>query len=169
MLKFITLALRKSYTMKKFNLFLLLFTIAFSGFSQEILMPAGGTAAGSGGSVSFSVGQTFFHTWEQTGWIISEGVQQPHEILIPIGIEEKEMTFKVYPNPASTRIKVINDHQYPGPLSWKLSDLAGNEKNQGKIIDDETIIRIDEYPSGTYILSIFQNDDPILHHKIIIQ
>lgn len=48
--------------------------------AQETTLTAGGEATGSGGSVSYSIGQLFYMTKTGTTGSVSEGVQQPIEI-----------------------------------------------------------------------------------------
>jgi hypothetical protein len=48
-------------------------------FSQESLSTSGGEANGTGGTVSYSIGQVFYSTYSGSNGTLSEGVQQPFE------------------------------------------------------------------------------------------
>lgn len=68
--------------------------------AQEKIIATGGDASGSGGSVSYSVGQVTYQTHIGTNGSVSEGVQQPYEISIITGIDEAEginLTVLAYP------------------------------------------------------------------------
>ncbi|MDD4385781.1 MAG: hypothetical protein PHD06_11460, partial [Bacteroidales bacterium] len=68
---------------------LLTFTFSLSTVqAQESLNATGGNASGSGGSAGYSVGQMVYTTHIGTNGSVAEGVQQPYEISIVIGIEE---------------------------------------------------------------------------------
>jgi len=49
--------------------------------AQTAIPAAGGNATGSGGTVSYSVGQLTYNTYQGSVGTVSEGVQQPYEIL----------------------------------------------------------------------------------------
>ncbi|WP_395065615.1 hypothetical protein [Flavobacterium sp.] len=57
--------------------FALFFLCTGSVFAQEGFVSAGGDAAGSNGSVSFSIGQIFYKNDVGTNGSFNEGIQQP--------------------------------------------------------------------------------------------
>lgn len=64
------------YRFSKFCLALLFPFYCQSSFAQQANVSSGGNATGSGGSVSYSVGQVFFSGNSGTGGSVSQGVQQ---------------------------------------------------------------------------------------------
>ncbi len=63
------------------QLLLTLFILCYPVYSisaQEVISASGGNATGSGGSVSYSVGQLFFMTHTGADGSVAEGVQQPY-------------------------------------------------------------------------------------------
>ena len=56
--------------------------------AQEAVASAGGESSGSGGSVSYTLGQTFYSTHDGTTASIAEGVQQAIEVSVVTGIIE---------------------------------------------------------------------------------
>ena len=63
--------------------------------AQTSVNAIGGDATGSGGSVSYSVGQVVYTTNKGTNGSVVEGVQQPYEILVVTAIKEaKTSTFQ---------------------------------------------------------------------------
>jgi hypothetical protein len=87
-----------------------LIVILFLGFSitglhaQESVNTAGGNASGSGGSVSYSVGQIVYTTNTGDNGTVAQGVQQAYEISAVTGIEEANnisLIVSAYPNPTT--------------------------------------------------------------------
>jgi hypothetical protein len=69
--------------------------------SQETIPVSAGEAMGSGGSVSYSVGQVFYTTNTATTGSVSQGVQQPFELQTLSNPEliTVNLTAVTYPNP----------------------------------------------------------------------
>src|SRR5689334_14951532 len=89
---------------KALFLIICLLCIEFSGMNaQSNTVASGGDAKGSGGSSSYSVGQVNYATNSGGSKIITEGIQQPYEILVVTGIEKTDIDLSaaVYPNPAT--------------------------------------------------------------------
>jgi hypothetical protein len=73
-------------------------------YSQETVTISGGNASGSGGTVSYTVGQVSYTTNTSTTGTVTQGMQQPYEILVVTGLEEADgisLEFSVYPKPVS--------------------------------------------------------------------
>lgn len=68
---------------------LCIFSIAYL-HGQENIYPDGGTATGSGGSVTYTVGQVTYCTFTGTNGSVAHGVQQPYEISVVTEIENSE-------------------------------------------------------------------------------
>src|SRR4030042_5256555 len=83
---------------------------AFCG-SQQAVSTAGGEATGAGGTVSYTIGQVTYTTNSESEGTVSQGVQQPYEIFVISSSEDRYgITFElsVYPNPASTNLKLVS-------------------------------------------------------------
>jgi len=116
--------------------------------AQESVNATGGDASGSGGSVSYSVGQVAYQTYTRTNGSVSEGVQQPYEISVVTGLEEaKGINFVVsaYPNPTTDYLTLsINDNVQTrhalSQLSFQLYDMNGKLLQSEKITGNQTSI-----------------------------
>ena len=90
------------------KLFLIAGLVFFSVSSQaqEAIPTAGGEATGSGGTVSYTVGQVNYQTASGTNGSISEGVQQPFEISVTStnDISGVSLNVKAYPNPTQGEV-----------------------------------------------------------------
>ncbi|MCF8297889.1 MAG: hypothetical protein K9J13_10125 [Saprospiraceae bacterium] len=84
---------------------LIFFTLIFSIpiiQAQEVIPATGGNATGSGGSVSYTIGQIVYSTNSGTTGSVAEGVQQPYEISEATAIEEAKdisLNCTAFPNP----------------------------------------------------------------------
>ncbi|MCK4748161.1 MAG: hypothetical protein KAT15_14025, partial [Bacteroidales bacterium] len=65
----------------------LLLGFSLAGLNAQEAIPAtGGEANGSGGTVSYTVGQLLYHTQSANSGTVAQGVQQPFEILELTGV-----------------------------------------------------------------------------------
>src|SRR5687767_5435176 len=71
-------------------------------FAQQNTDAAGGNATGSGGSVSYSVGQIDYNYQTGSNGNLNQGLQQPYEIFIS-GVDDPaiQLGLSVYPNPST--------------------------------------------------------------------
>ena len=81
--------------------------------AQEAAVVTGGNGSGTGGSFSYSVGQIDYKYTIGVNGSEVQGVQQPYEISVVIGIHEEsiELEMNVYPNPTIDFI-TLNITQY---------------------------------------------------------
>ncbi len=148
----------------------------FYGFSmsissaQEVIPASGGNAEGSGGSVSYSIGQMFYMTHEGTTGSVSEGVQQPYEISAITGIEEAEgiaLVVSAFPNPVTDFLILRVDQYNLENLNFHLFDINGRMVKNGKVIGHETIIDMGNLSRTTYLLRLLDNEKEIKTFRII--
>jgi hypothetical protein len=168
---------------KKVKLYaLLLLGIGLTGVQAQEAIPAtGGNASGSGGSVSYSVGQLVNTTNTGTNGSVAQGVQQPYEISVLTSMEEVtgiSLNCIAFPNPASDYIhlkvdasasfgnaqdKSLSIHS----LNYTLYDVSGMLLENKKIEDNETIIPIEKLVPSTYFLKVTDGDKEVKIFKII--
>ncbi len=163
---------RKEIHYTKYLLILLLsFTFSLSTVNaQETVPVAGGNAGGTGGSVSYTIGQTFYLTNTGSNGSVAEGVQQPFEISVVIGIEEANgisLQCSVYPNPATDFLILKVDNFNLSAMMFQLYDSGGKNIKAGNIESNETTISMNDLVSGTYFLKVNQSNQEIKIFKII--
>ena len=152
--------------MKKL-LILQLFLSIFFMHAQESVLTTGGDASGSGGSTSYSIGQTVYLTKTGPNTSIAEGVQQPYEISVSLGVDETtiQLQMSVYPNPA-TSFLTLKVEENKG-LTYQLYDELGRIIKKEKIKENTTRIHLSKMASATYFLSVQNKDKTIKIFKII--
>jgi hypothetical protein len=148
---------------------IIIFSCAVS-HAQQAVSTAGGQATGSGGTVSYTIGQLDYITVTGSAGLAMEGVQVPFEVLVPTGIEKyKEISlgFLAYPNPVKDLLTLRIQRETLENLSYKLLDADGKTLQVGSIADTETGISFEDCLPNTYFLLIFQNNLEIKTFKII--
>jgi len=154
--------------MKKILFAIVIFTHSHL-LAQNSIVSCGGQAIGTGGAVSYSIGQISYSSISESGWHITQGVQQPYEISIITGINDIDNQIKIqaYPNPTSNNLILSIPNQEIKNLYYKLIDI------QGRIIIEERInqktehINLYKMNAGIYMLSIFNSKQKIKTLQII--
>jgi hypothetical protein len=159
---------------KKMKLcFIFLLGIGLTGLRAQTGIPAtGSNASGSGGTVSYSVGQVFYTTKGTIGSTstVAEGVQQPWEISIVTGIEEARgitLQCTVSPNPTADFINLTVDNYKTENLTYQLYDINGKLLENEKVQGSQTVISMKALATATYLLKVTDNNKEVKTFKII--
>jgi len=157
-----------------------LFTFSFSLFTvtaQENINAGGGNATGSGGTVSYSVGQVMYNTFTGTNGSVAEGVQQPYEISVVTGIEEAKdinLLLTAFPNPTNDYLtleiqSIVQTQDFASQEAQKqdfasqeaqkqyfasLYDLNGKLLQKIPITNQQTRIEMNNLAPATYFLKV---------------
>jgi spore coat protein U-like protein len=154
--------------MKTFLLFIAM--LAFSGLNaQHGTVAAGGNATGQNGSVSYSIGQLDYVTVTGSTGTVTQGIQQPYEIFV-VGVEENQdvsLEVSAYPNPTASMLNLKVRNLDTDVLSYKVYDQNGRLLLHNKLVGDVTAVPMQELPSGSYILKVFNKKTEIKTFKII--
>jgi len=149
----------------------MLFMFTLSIKAQNVLPATGGEANGSGGSASYTIGQTVYITNTGTnGNSIAEGVQQAFEISVVSDIPEAEgINLKVlaYPNPATNYLIVKVKNYKTDNLRYQVFDINGKLLQTIKATGQETKIKINYLVTANYFVKIIDNNKEIKVFKII--
>lgn len=139
--------------------------------AQKGVVATGGRASGSGGSVSYSVGQTNDISIKNNVRTVTQGLQQPYEIFV---VEEDSIIRKdfqisatVYPNPASGYLRLRIDDGKIEDLYYKIFDEQGRLISQQKIVDKLTTISLNELGNSLYFVKVYKSIFLMKSFKII--
>lgn len=150
---------------------LLTFILPISTLSaQENVNTTGAYASGSGGSISYSVGQVTYKTYTGSNGSVAEGIQQPYEFWIITAIEEANdinLTFSVFPNPTSNYLLLIINESNISDLSYQLYEMQGKLLQSKKIKGNQTSIDMSNLAPAIYFVKINQDKKEIKTFKII--
>lgn len=138
--------------------------------AQQVGTASGGNASGSGGTVSYSVGQTVYFTYTGTDGSTAQGVQQPYEISVVTGMEETlgiSLEIMVYPNPATEFITLKIENYEIRNLNYQLYDMNARLLYDHKIVSNETSIVMQNLKPSIYLLKVTDRNKVIKTFKII--
>lgn len=149
----------------------LLLGLGLSGLqAQESINTTGSNATGSGGSASYSVGQMVYTTNTGTSGSVAQGVQQPFEISVVVGIEEADgitLQCSVYPNPTTDFLMLKVENYDNTKLLYQLFDMQGKLLQTQKITDNQTSIVMSNLVPATYFVKVIEGNKEVKMFKII--
>lgn len=142
--------------------------------AQESINTTGGNALGSGGSASYSVGQLVYTTNTGTNGSVAQGVQQPYEISVVIGLEEAKginLSVSAYPNPTTDYLSLsINDNVQTrhalSQLSFQLYDMQGKLLQSEKITSKQTTIVMSNLVPATYFVKVIVKTQGLAYQEV---
>ena len=155
-------------TRLKLSAFVLL-VLGLTGIqAQEVIPAAGGNASGSGGSMSYSVGQVVYSAITGINGSVTQGSQQPYEISIVLGIEEVgiKLNLLAYPNP-TTDFLMLQIDNFDSNTLYQLYTITGELLQSKKVTEMNTSIKMEQLPTAIYLLKIIQNNKEIKTFKIV--
>lgn len=149
----------------------LLLGLGLSGLhAQEAIPASGGNGSGTGGSVSYTIGQVVYSTNTGTNGNEAQGVQQPFEISVVTAIEEAKvisLEFVVYPNPAKDYVILKTGTYDVENLKYYLYDSNGRLLDKDNVQGNETTISMRTLLPSTYFLKVIDDNKVIKIFKII--
>ena len=139
-----------------------LFSIGLlSAYAQESAISSGADLSGAGGSVSFSIGQVCFRTDTGSAGSIAQGVQQPYEIQVSLGVDEHEIGLytKVYPNPTTDRATIVLPDLSNSTI--QVFSSVGELVYVEQLSEGNTITELDlsDKPAGLYFVKVFNENE----------
>jgi hypothetical protein len=156
--------------MKK-NIFASVFFLgALPFFAQQATVTAGGEASGTGGTVSFSVGQVDYSNATGTSGDINQGVQQPFEISVINGKTENTIALSasVFPNPALNNSVTLNVTKGASQdLYYCMFNANGTQIKKENITSDKTTINMAGVENGIYIVKVYDLSSELKSFKLI--
>ncbi len=137
---------------------------------QTSVNASGGEASGPGeSSASYTVGETVFTDPTGSGSSSSsQGVQQTYEISTGINeLSTVELLLNLFPNPASETVTLSIDEPIVTDFSYRMYDLAGKLLMEDRVESDKTLIPIEGYADGTYLLEVIQQSRTVKSFTIL--
>jgi len=142
---------------------MLLLSLGFIRLNAQEAIPAtGGEASGSGGTVSYTVGQVACITNTTNNITITQGVQQPYVISVVEGIDKTndiELIYSAYPNPVTDFLILKIEGDIQNQYIANLYDISGKLIENIKIEGNETTISMKNLIPSTYFLKVIQAKD----------
>jgi len=125
--------------------------------AQSNIVATGRSASGSGGSVSYSIGQIDYTAQKGTGGSLNEGVEQPFEIYLTAVQNENnaEVNALVYPNPTSNNIELSLNNINNEILFYGIYDMNGRIIEKSLVRGNSAKINMASQPNGIYYLQVY--------------
>jgi hypothetical protein len=154
---------------KKVKLSVLFLGLGLTAQAQQATTATGGDASGSGGTIAYSVGQIVYTTNTGTTGSVAQGVQQPYEISIVLGLDNHSINLELtaYPNPTANFLTLNLGKAELSTLNFQLYDISGKLIESRKIIRNNETIAMENLPTATYFLKVTNNNNEVKTFKII--
>lgn len=157
--------------MKRKVFILFIFSLFLTAIqSQETIVSSGNTTYGSGGSISFTIGQIDYINISGKSINISNGVQQSYKISEEKGLKtQKYNTFlcAVYPNPVADFLIVKIESSLFSQYSVSLFDINGKFLKNQSFISQEISIDMGNFISAIYLLQVIHNNKVVKVFRVI--
>ncbi len=162
--------------MKKSQLILnviIVFCLVSFGFggivAQENTDALGGMAYGTGGSVSYSIGQMDYESATGSGGSIGQGLQQPYEIMIVSGIEDNDinLAFTIFPNPTADFIVLSVENANTVNMTYSLCNVEGKLIEKQEVKDSQTTIAMKDLANGIYFIKVLNRSTEVKIFKVV--
>jgi len=149
----------------------LLLTLIFCTYfvnAQKAITSGGVNIVSMSGNMSFVVGQVDYINTGNTA-TLSQGVLQVYNRL-PITYVfniDNTNTIQAWPNPVITNLNIKIDGKPFTDISYQVLDLNGQLIENIRIVSSNTIINMQKYPSGIYIVNVIYSNKKSVKFKII--
>jgi hypothetical protein len=161
----INILIRNSITKKILTLsaivFVLIILVLFrpSALHAQHAVSASGTDIyGTGGSISYTLGQVVYEMYLGGSGTVVLGVQQPHEIYVYPGFENPLLIppfVAVFPNPVLNLMTIQLDDDPDIHVVAVLYDITGKVLEQININSRQALMDLSTYARGVYILRVY--------------
>lgn len=151
------------------KLFLILFLLLSIDLSAQSGIVATGTEAnGTGGSMSYTVGQIDYKYLSGSNGSMNQGIQQPYEFFT-VGVDnhpEITLEMTIYPNPTLGDLQ-LHVTSLIGEMNYILFDENGKVVMNETIQELETMIDLTNLPRSSYYLKVLQGTAELKVFKVI--
>ena len=138
--------------------------------AQESVNSIGGVDAGTGGTVSFSVGQMVYTTDSKEAGAVVQGIQRPYRITTTdIKKLDNTLSFKAYPNPSSDDLFLEMNAFRNEKLVYQLYDIQGKLIMSNPIEIPKTQINMRDLAVGAYVIHIYDSKNQAIQTIQIIK
>lgn len=145
------------------------FACSTTCLAQQTIPATGHQAAGSSGSMSYTVGQVAYSTQGSSAGTVAQGVQQPYEFLVMAQNEPLGDPFAsaLYPNPATqdAELRIIGDPSKT--LRMELRNEEGKLLNEAVISGAVAPVPLSNLAAGIYLVHVFEDDHCVNTFRII--
>jgi hypothetical protein len=154
---------------KKGNFFLLnLLLCTCLVNAQKAITSAGANTVSMSGNMSFIVGQVDYINIGHNA-TLSQGILQVDNRLSITHVFniDNTNTIQAWPNPVNTNLFIKIDGKPLTDISYQVLDWNGQLFENNRIVSSNTIINMQKYSSGIYIVNVIYSNKKSIKFKII--
>ena len=153
----------------KFTFFCMMLITPSMLFGQSNTVSSGGQASGSGGSISYTIGQPLYTVASMNNGVVTQGIQHPFEIMVITSLTENriELSTFLYPNPTTQGIMLETQNPIEEELSFVLYDFNGRILLEKLVLENQVYIPLDKQTIGQYFLKVKGRNDQVKIFKVI--
>jgi hypothetical protein len=156
--------------MKKIKILIVMLNFGLFTYAQQTTDCAGGNVSGTGGSVSYSIGQVVYEYDSSNSGNISQGVQHAYEIYsLSIYESSLDLNVSISPNPSSELLTISLTDSKLDNIIFKLFDIQGKLIVSGPIEKSVTTFNLSSIPAAIYYVNIETIENQILQSFKIIK
>lgn len=136
-------------------------TFSFSLSAQFAVSASGTDISGTGGSISYTVGQVACEMYLDASGSAALGVQQPNEIYVYPGIISPMVItpfVSVFPIPVHNLLTIELDEDPETQVVAMLYDITGKILEQITISSRQAVLDMGHYARAVYLLRVYQGD-----------
>jgi hypothetical protein len=162
--------MKRSHHIQKVIIVFCLVAFGFRGIiAQENTDALGGMGYGTGGSVSYSIGQIDYESASGIGGSITEGLQQPYEIMVVSGIEDNDinLTFAIFPNPTADFVVLSVQNANTINMTYSLCNVEGKLIEKQEVSGSQTTIAMKDLANGIYFIKVLDRSTEVKIFKVI--
>lgn len=151
------------------TLLLTLLAIGSLAMAQRNTAATGSDASGSGGSMSYTVGQVDFTMQSGPDGTVSQGVQQPYEFLVLAQSEPQGTPFEstLYPNPATGDVQLRITGGPSLPLRVELRDEQGKLLHEARFAGASAVVPLAGRTAGIYLVHVLEENNHVKTFQVI--
>jgi len=134
--------------------FISFFLLCQSIAAQENFVSTGGEKAGKNATISFTIGQIFYHTTSGNSIKLNTGLQIPYASYVYIKPIREKPKIIAYPNPTIDYLTVdVKNYEF-GEMTLNLFNINGKLLESRIIREEKTVLNIEKLPTGIYLINI---------------
>lgn len=133
--------------------------IVFAASAQHVVTTAGQSANVEGLLLEWTLGETVVHTIAAQGIHLTQGFHQPGVLVTFVHYPaQNNFRVQVYPNPASTLIKLNVETEAYFEIFYRISDISGRQIMQQRIYSAIEEIDVSGLRAGIYFMQVFTDE-----------
>ncbi|TRX58867.1 T9SS type A sorting domain-containing protein [Fulvivirga sp. M361] len=140
------------------------------GQAQNTIISMGSEMAGTGGAVSYSIGQLITTDYSSEKGSLNHGIQQPFILTVVAGIENEtiqlDLEVSAFPNPTIDFL-TIKAKNLSGKTEAMLFDINGRLLKNRLIKHQETLINMTGMVDAVYLLKILDDSGHLKTFRIV--